>query len=69
MVLVCSSLEVFLLVVANVLCGAGALSKSSSWDIGLTVSPGGCLTATAVTHAMRNLARDLILSLLASCLM
>lgn len=34
-----------------------------------SMSPGGCLTVTAVTYAMRYLARDLILSPLVSCLM
>lgn len=65
--LVSSPLEVFLLGLANAVCGAAVLPKSSTWDIALTTSPGGCLIATAVTQATGNLARDLILSL-ASCL-
>lgn len=47
--LVSSPLEVFLLGLANAVCGAAALPKSSTWDIALTTSPGGCLIATAVT--------------------
>lgn len=64
-----ASLEVFLLAFADALCAAAALPKSSTWDVALTTSPGGCLMSTAVLYAMGNLARFDSLTPLASCLM
>lgn len=54
---------------ASALGGEAALPKSSTWDIALTLSPGGCLMATAVLYARANLARSDSLLPLASYLM
>ena len=43
-----SSLEVFLLALADSLSGTGASPKPCAWDIALTTSPAGCLMSAAV---------------------
>ena len=48
MVLDGSSLEVFLLALADSLCGTGASPKPCAGDIALTTSPAGCLMSAAV---------------------